>query len=86
MLEAGSLKKAIQLLAIGIVTQAGSNVAVHRGIAMHELTEAYQCLLAYCKEYRFPLMPGEDQPLDGEDWWMDRFGDDPLWSPKRYKK
>lgn len=55
-------------------------------IAMHDLTEAYKCLLEYCKDFRFPLMPGEDQPLEGEDWWMERFGDDPLWSPKRYEK
>ena len=51
--------------------------------AMHELTEAYQLLLDYCKEYRFPLEPGSDEPVDDEDWWMKRFGADPLWGKWR---
>ena len=51
----------------------------------HRLTEACQILLEYGKKYKIPLVPGEDQPLDGEDWWMERFGDDPLWSPGRGK-
>jgi preprotein translocase subunit Sec63 len=50
-------------------------------VTIQALTEAYQTLLDYCQNYRFPLVPGEDQPLEGEDWWMDRFGDDPLWGP-----
>jgi len=48
-------------------------------IAMHKLTEAYQTLLHYCAEYRFPLLPGEDEQLEGEDWWFQRFGQDHLW-------
>ena len=52
---------------------------------MHSLTEACQVLLEYGKKYKIPLVPGEDQPLEGEDWWMERFGDDPLWSPGRGK-
>ncbi|MFA6498258.1 MAG: J domain-containing protein [Desulfurivibrionaceae bacterium] len=52
-------------------------------LEMHRLTEAYQILLEYGKKYKIPLVPGEDQPLEGEDWWMERFGDDPLWSPGR---
>jgi len=48
-------------------------------IAMHELNEAYQTLLGYCAAYRFPLAPGKDEKLEGEDWWLDRFGQDPLW-------
>ncbi|MCK5231817.1 MAG: J domain-containing protein [Desulfobulbaceae bacterium] len=55
-------------------------------IEMHELTEAYQTLIKYCSEYRFPLTPGEDEPLEGEDWWMDRFGYDPFWGKKRSEK
>jgi len=54
-------------------------------LEMHRLTEACQILLEYGKKYKIPLVPGEDQPLDGEDWWMERFGDDPLWSPGRGK-
>jgi hypothetical protein len=48
-------------------------------IAMHELSDAYQTLLHYCTEYRFPLIPGEDEELEGQDWWFERFGQDHLW-------
>ncbi|MDX1776467.1 MAG: J domain-containing protein [Desulfobulbales bacterium] len=48
-------------------------------ITMHELTEAYRTLLQYCAEYRFPLVPGENEPLEGEDWWFERFGQDYHW-------
>lgn len=47
--------------------------------AMRQLTDAYQTLLAYCADYRFPLRPEKNTEIDPEDWWMDRFGDDPLW-------
>jgi hypothetical protein len=56
-----------------------------QGLEMHSLTEACRILLEYGKRYKIPLVPGEDQPLEGEDWWMERFGDDPLWSPGRGK-
>ena len=48
-------------------------------VAMHELTEGYQTLLKYCAEFRFPLIPGENEQLEGEDWWFERFGQDHLW-------
>jgi hypothetical protein len=48
-------------------------------VDMHKLTEAYQTLLHYCAEYRFPLIPGDDEHLEGEDWWLERFGQDHLW-------
>ena len=54
-------------------------------LEMHRLTEACQILLEYGKKYKIPLVPGEDQPLEGEDWWMERFGNDPLWGPGRGK-
>jgi hypothetical protein len=47
-------------------------------IEMHRLTEAYRVLTDYCFSYRIPLEP-EEGPLDDEDWWMQRFGNDPLW-------
>lgn len=49
------------------------------GRRMHELTEAYQVLSAYGGRYRLPLAPGDDEILDDEEWWMNRFGQDPLW-------
>ena len=48
-------------------------------VAMHEITAAYQALLAYCGAYNYPLTPGAKQELDAEEWWFDRFGQDPLW-------
>lgn len=45
---------------------------------MHQLTEAYQLLSDYCANYPVPLEP-EQPPLDDEEWWMHRFGNDPLW-------
>ena len=60
-------------------------------ITMYNLTEAYQTLLHYCVQYRFPLEPGENEPLEDEDWWFERFGQDHLWGkgdcskPKRKK-
>lgn len=53
--------------------------ATDDALAMHQITAAYQVLLDYCNNYRYPLVPGDNEPLDGEDWWMDRFGQDPLW-------
>ncbi len=47
---------------------------------MYHLTEAYELLMRYTDEYRFPLTPGDGDVYDPEDWWMDRFGQDPLWS------
>jgi len=50
---------------------------------MYRLTSAYELLMRYCDEYRFPLAPREGDVYDAEDWWMDRFGQDPLWSRRR---
>ena len=46
---------------------------------MHKLTEAYQILLHCCAEYRFPLIHGDSEQFEGEDWWFERFGQDHLW-------
>jgi len=48
-------------------------------VDMHEIIAAYELLFAYCKGYRFPMSPGENEDMAAEDWWMDRFGHDPLW-------
>lgn len=53
-------------------------------IAMHLLTEAYQTIVDHCHSYRIPLEPGHSAgDDDDEDWWMKRFGQDPLWAKKR---
>lgn len=46
---------------------------------MHGLTDAYQLLLDLCNNYQVPLTVDEIEPISDEDWWMDRFGNDPLW-------
>lgn len=48
-------------------------------IEMHQIITAYEVLLDYCESFRFPLTMEDPDSLDGEDWWMDRFGQDPLW-------
>ena len=59
--------------------------------AMYKITAAYELLLRYCGEYRFPLSRPDDQQEeydlhDPEEWWQARFGQDPIWSGKRAKK
>ena len=56
------------------------------GEIMYQLTEAYELLMRYTEEYRFPLAPGDNDIYDAEDWWMDRFGEDPLWSNQRRRR
>ena len=51
---------------------------------MYRITDAYELLMRYTEEYRFPLTPGDGDIYDAEDWWMDRFGQDPLWG--RHKR
>ncbi|MEN8190193.1 MAG: J domain-containing protein [Thermodesulfobacteriota bacterium] len=48
-------------------------------VAMQKLTKAYDLLMRYCAQYRVPLVPDDAENMDPEDWWMDRFGCDPLW-------
>ncbi|WP_028583619.1 J domain-containing protein [Desulfogranum mediterraneum] len=56
---------------------------------MYRLTAAYELLMEYCAEYRFPLQAPDDgsaDPYDPEDWWMDRFGESSMWKHKPRKK
>lgn len=59
-------------------------------IEMHKLSEVYKTLLHYCSEYRFPLVPGDNEKFEGDDWWFDRFGHDHHWgkgsAPKKDTK
>ncbi|PIE60135.1 MAG: molecular chaperone DnaJ [Desulfobulbus propionicus] len=55
------------------------------GEQMYHLTEAYELLMKYCTQYRFPLEPPENEPLeiyDPEEWWKARFGEEPVWGKK----
>ena len=52
-------------------------------VEMHRLTEAYQILLHYCTQYCFPLIPGDNEQPEGDDWWFERFGHDSHWGKER---
>ena len=52
-------------------------------LPMHEIVAAYETLIAYCESYPVPLVAEEVEELDGEEWWLDRFGQDPLWGKGR---
>jgi len=54
--------------------QAGRHVH-----SMQDINRAYGLLLDYCKTFSYPLVANPEEELDDEDWWMDRFGQDPLW-------
>lgn len=51
---------------------------------MLAVNEAYQTLVNYCEHYSYPLADRGDGELevDDEDWWMNRFGRDPLWGKR----
>ncbi|MDO9041089.1 MAG: J domain-containing protein [Desulfocapsaceae bacterium] len=51
-------------------------------VIIRELTRSYDLLMRYCEQFRIPLVPGDGESIDPEDWWMDRFGRDPLWGKK----
>lgn len=55
-----------------------------KGVAMQEVNAAYEILIDYCHSYSFPLIPGtEDMSLNAEEWWLDRFGQDPIWGRRK---
>lgn len=50
---------------------------------IYRITAAYELLQQYCREFRFPLKPGVGDLDDAEEWWMERFGQDPVWSDRK---
>ncbi len=48
-----------------------------------QLTQAYGILMGHYTKYKVPLVPGLVEEIDPEDWWLDRFGQDPLWGKKK---
>jgi len=58
---------------------SASNSSKDNGQLMHKISEAYEVLMQYCGKYQFPLVLEGSEELEAEDWWMDRFGQDPLW-------
>ena len=54
---------------------------------IRQIIAAYHTLLSYCEEYRISFARKEvNQYLTGKDWWVEHFGDDPLWGNPKTKK
>lgn len=79
----GEMKRAYYKLSKQYHPDAAGSGETENDDMMYSLTAAYDLLMRYCEEYRFPLQPEESDIYDAEDWWMDRFGQDPLWSKRK---
>ena len=45
-----------------------------------KIISAYRIIIAYCDQYKFSFAKEEIKNyLSEEEWWFERFGDDPLW-------
>jgi hypothetical protein len=55
-------------------------------ITMIRINDAYDTLIGYCMQYEISFNPEdlgqtiETAPMDS---WMERYGDDPIWGPRR---
>ena len=51
-----------------------------------KINSAYQTAIDYCNQYKYSFEVEEiKRYLSGEDWWFERFGNDPVWGNKRNK-
>jgi DnaJ-class molecular chaperone len=45
-----------------------------------KIIDAYKVIMDYCKNYQFSFSEEEvRRHLSEEDWWFERFGNDPVW-------
>ena len=45
-----------------------------------QLNAAYKTVSLYCNKYKYSFAKEEvERYLSAEDWWSERFGNDPLW-------
>ncbi len=45
-----------------------------------KITLAYSVIMSYCENYRYDFTEKEfKKHLSGEDWWKERFGNNPVW-------
>lgn len=52
-----------------------------------KLIAAYEVIIAYCSQYRYSFTREEvSQYLSGQELWLERFGDDPLWGSGKKKE
>lgn len=46
------------------------------------LTEAYRMIQTYCAHYRYSFTRETvERHLSEKEWWLNRFGSDPMWAP-----
>jgi len=46
-----------------------------------QINDAYNCLMEYCRHYKFSFSKEEAEKYASPDeWWFKRFGSDPVWS------
>ena len=51
------------------------------------LVDAYETIITYCKNYRYSFTEEEVITYGSdEDWWMKRFGSDPIWGDLKKRK
>jgi preprotein translocase subunit Sec63 len=81
----GEMKRAYHRMCKKYHPDGGTDIDPN-GETMYRITAAYELLMRYTREYRFPLTPGEHDIYDAEDWWMDRFGQDPLWGKSKRRR
>jgi len=47
-----------------------------------KLNFAYELLMEYCDNYIIDLESTEKRKLSPDEWWFERFGEDPIWGKK----
>ncbi len=51
------------------------------------IINAYRTIFDYCESYKYSFSEKEVKNyLSDEEWWFERFGDDPLWGKKAGEK
>jgi hypothetical protein len=53
---------------------------------MVRINDAYDVLIEYCMNFEFSFRPediGDNVTKNPTDSWMERYGDDPIWGPRR---
>ncbi len=49
-----------------------------------KINAAYAVIRTYCNNYQFSFSDQEIRKyMSTEEWWFERFGNDPLWGPAR---
>jgi hypothetical protein len=81
----GEMKRAYRKLAKEHHPDINQDNREENGQRMQELTWAYELLMRYSAQFRIPLIPDDVEKMDPEDWWLDRFGQDPLWGKQERK-